>query len=202
PPKKRRAMKFDFRRPPRSGDDVATLAGVRKSFGPKRIYDGFDFQVRRGERWCVMGKNGAGKSTLLKMVAGALPPDGGTVKLGASLTVGYFAQQSLDLLDPDLTVWEQIQKDFPLEGVGVLRNLLGAFQFSGDDVEKRIRSLSGGEKSRLVMARMLLDPANVLVLEEAPKHLDVATQAMVIEALEHFEGPVVCVSHARTVLRG
>src|SRR5438132_8394506 len=178
PPKKRRAMKFDFRRPPRSGDEVATLAGVKKAFGAKRVYDDFDFQVRRGERWCVMGKNGAGKSTLLKMVAGTLPPDSGTVKLGASLTMGYFAQQSLDLLDPDLTVWEQIQKDFPLEGVGVLRNLLGAFQFSGDDVEKRVRSLSGGEKSRLVMARMLLDPPNFLVLDEPTNHLDVATKEM------------------------
>src|SRR5712691_10372477 len=188
PPKKRRAMRFDFRRPPRSGDDVATLAGVKKSFGPKRIYDGFDFQVRRGERWCVMGKNGAGKSTLLKMVAGALAPDDGTVKLGASLTMGYFAQQSLDLLDPDLTVWEQIQKDFPLEGVGVLRNLLGAFQFSGDDVDKRVRSLSGGEKSRLVMARMLLDPPNFLVLDEPTNHLDLATKEMLVEALRDFEG--------------
>jgi ATPase subunit of ABC transporter with duplicated ATPase domains len=202
PPKKRRAMKFDFRRPPRSGDEVATLAGVKKAFGAKRVYDDFDFQVRRGERWCVMGKNGAGKSTLLKMVAGTLPPDSGTVKLGASLTLGYFAQQSLDLLDPDLTVWEQIQKDYPLEGVGVLRNLLGAFQFSGDDVEKRIRALSGGEKSRLVMARMLLDPPNFLVLDEPTNHLDVATKEMLIEALKDFDGTMLFVSHDRTFLRG
>src|SRR5204862_2043114 len=128
PPKKRRAMKFDFRRPPRSGDDVATLAGVAKSFGAKRIYDHFDFQVRRGERWCVMGKNGAGKSTLLKMVAGALAPDAGTVKLGASLTMRYFAQQALDLLNPDLTIEEQLQHDFPHETIGALRSLAGAFQ--------------------------------------------------------------------------
>src|SRR5438552_5255143 len=202
PPKKRRAMKFDFRRPPRSGDDVATLAGVKKSFGPKRVYDDFNFQVRRGERWCVMGKNGAGKSTLLKMVSGALAPDDGTVKLGASLTMGYFAQQSLDLLDPDLTVWEQIQKDFPLEGVGVLRNLLGAFQFSGDDVDKRIRALSGGEKSRLVMARMLLEPPNFLVLDEPTNHLDLATKEMLVEALREFEGTMLFVSHDRTFLRG
>src|SRR5438552_1526206 len=202
PPKKRRAMKFDFRRPPRSGDDVATLAGVKKAFGAKRVYDDFDFQVRRGERWCVMGKNGAGKSTLLKMVAGTLPPDSGTVKLGASLTLGYFAQQSLDLLDPELTVWEQIQKDFPLEGVGVLRNLLGAFQFSGDDVDKRVRSLSGGEKSRLVMARMLLDPPNFLVLDEPTNHLDVATKEMLVEALQNFEGTMIFVSHDRMFLRG
>ncbi|MGN6182390.1 MAG: ABC-F family ATP-binding cassette domain-containing protein, partial [Thermoanaerobaculia bacterium] len=118
PPKKRKAMKFDFRSPQRSGEDVVALKGVTKSFGSRSIYDGFDFHIRRGERWCVMGKNGAGKSTLLKMIAGALTPDAGEVKLGASLKMGYFAQQSLDLLDPELTVWEQIQKDFPLEGVG------------------------------------------------------------------------------------
>jgi ATPase subunit of ABC transporter with duplicated ATPase domains len=202
PPKKRRAMKFDFRAPQRSGEDVVTLESVSKRFGSRTIYDGFDFHVRRGERWCVMGKNGAGKSTLLKLVAGALTPDQGAVRLGASLKVGYFAQQSLDLLDADLTVWEQMQKDFPLEGVGVLRNLLGAFQFSGDDVDKKIRSLSGGEKSRLVMARMLLDPPNFLVLDEPTNHLDLATKEMLVDALKDFEGTMLFVSHDRTFLRG
>ena len=202
PPKKRKVMKFDFRSPQRSGEDVVTIKAVKKSFGPRAIYDGFDFRVRRGERWCVMGKNGAGKSTLLKMIAGALPPDGGEVKLGASLKMGYFAQQSLDLLDADLTVWEQMQKDFPLESIAVLRNLLGAFQFSGDDVDKKIRSLSGGEKSRLVMARMLLDPPNFLVLDEPTNHLDLATKEMLVEALKDFEGTMLFVSHDRTFLRG
>ncbi|HEX2834301.1 MAG TPA: ABC-F family ATP-binding cassette domain-containing protein [Thermoanaerobaculia bacterium] len=202
PPKKRKAMKFDFRSPQRSGEDVVALKNVSKTFGARRIYNEFDFQIRRGERWCVMGKNGAGKSTLLKMVVGALTPDAGEVKLGASLKLGYFAQQSLDLLDPELTVWEQIQKDFPLEGVGTLRNLLGAFQFSGDDVDKRIRSLSGGEKSRLVMARMLLDPPNFLVLDEPTNHLDLATKEMLVEALNDFQGTMLFVSHDRTFLRG
>ncbi|HSP36009.1 MAG TPA: ABC-F family ATP-binding cassette domain-containing protein [Thermoanaerobaculia bacterium] len=202
PPKKRAVVRFDFRSPARSGDDVVTLKGVAKRFGTKMIYDGFDFHVRRGERWCVMGKNGAGKSTLLKMVAGALEPDRGDVRLGASLKVGYFAQQSLDLLDPDLTVWEQMQKDFPLESIGILRNLLGAFQFSGDDVEKKIRSLSGGEKSRLVIARMLLDPPNFLVLDEPTNHLDLATKEMLVDALKDFEGTMLFVSHDRTFLRG
>jgi ATPase subunit of ABC transporter with duplicated ATPase domains len=202
PPKKRRVMKFDFRSPQRSGEDVVALKGVHKSYGKRTVYDGFDFQVRRGERWCVMGKNGAGKSTLLKMVAGALTPDSGTVRLGASLKLGYFAQQSLDLLDPELTVMEQMQKDFPLEGMGTLRNLLGAFQFSGDDADKRIRSLSGGEKSRLVMARMLLDPPNFLVLDEPTNHLDLATKEMLVEALKDFEGTMLFVSHDRTFLRG
>src|SRR5688572_24273769 len=202
PPKKRKVMKFDFRSPQRSGEDVVTISGVKKSFGQRAIYDGFDFRVRRGERWCVMGKNGAGKSTLLKMIAGALPPDGGEVKLGASLKMGYFAQQSLDLLDAELTVWEQMQKDFPLESIAVLRNLLGAFQFSGDDVDKKIRSLSGGEKSRLVMARMLLDPPNFLVLDEPTNHLDLATKEMLVEALGGFEGSMLFVSHDRAFPRG
>ena len=202
PPKKRVAMKFNFRSPQRSGDDVATLKGVSKRFGSRAVYDAFDFHIRRGERWCVMGKNGAGKSTLLKMVAGALTPDSGDVRLGASLKMGYFAQQSLDLLDPELTVWEQFQKEFPLESIGTLRGLLGAFQFSGDDVDKRIRALSGGEKSRLVMARMLLDPPNFLVLDEPTNHLDLATKEMLVEALEDFEGTMLFVSHDRTFLRG
>ncbi len=202
PPKKRKVMKFDFRSPQRSGEDVVTISGVKKSFGQRAIYDGFDFRVRRGERWCVMGKNGAGKSTLLKMISGALQPDGGEVKLGASLKMGYFAQQSLDLLDAELTVWEQMQKDFPLESIAVLRSLLGAFQFSGDDVDKKIRSLSGGEKSRLVMARMLLDPPNFLVLDEPTNHLDLATKEMLVEALKEFQGTMLFVSHDRTFLRG
>jgi len=202
PPKKRKVMKFDFRTPQRSGEDVVTISGVKKAFGARTIYDGFDFRVRRGERWCVMGKNGAGKSTLLKMVSGALAPDGGEVKLGASLKMGYFSQQALDLLDPELTVWEQMQKDFPLEAIGVLRNLLGAFQFSGDDVDKKIRSLSGGEKSRLVMARMLLDPPNFLVLDEPTNHLDLATKEMLVEALKDFAGTMLFVSHDRAFLRG
>jgi ATPase subunit of ABC transporter with duplicated ATPase domains len=202
PPKKRRVMKFDFRSPQRSGEDVVALKGVHKSFGKRTIYDGFDFQVRRGERWCVMGKNGAGKSTLLKMVAGALPPDEGVVKLGASLVMGYFAQQSLDILDPDLTIEEQLQRDFPQESIGVLRNLAGAFQFSGDDVDKKIRMLSGGEKTRLVMARMLLNPPNFLVLDEPTNHLDLATKEMLLEALHDFEGTMLFVSHDRAFLKG
>jgi ATPase subunit of ABC transporter with duplicated ATPase domains len=201
-PKKRQVVHFDFRRPPRSGDEVAVLDGVTKSYGRRVVHDGLTFTIRRGERWCVMGKNGAGKTTLLRMVAGVLAPDAGTVRLGASLRLGYFAQQSLDLLDPDLTVWEQIQKDFPRESVGALRSLLGAFQFSGDEVEKKIRALSGGEKSRLVMARMLLDPPNFLVLDEPTNHLDLATKEMLVEALRDFEGTMLFVSHDRTFLRG
>jgi ATPase subunit of ABC transporter with duplicated ATPase domains len=201
-PKKRRVVKFDFRTPPRSGDQVAALEGVTKRYGRRLVHDGVNLTIRRGERWCVMGKNGAGKSTLLKMVAGVLEPDEGRIQLGASLKLGYFAQQSLDLLDPDLTIEEQLQKDFPNESIGMLRNLAGAFQFSGDEVDKKIRSLSGGEKTRLVMARMLLDPPNFLVLDEPTNHLDLATKEMLLEALSGFEGTMLFVSHDRAFLRG
>jgi ATPase subunit of ABC transporter with duplicated ATPase domains len=201
-PKKRAVVRFDFRRPPRSGEEVATLAGVSKRYGARVVHDGLSMTIRRGERWCVMGKNGAGKTTLLRMVAGVLPPDAGEVKLGASLKVGYFAQQALDLLDPSLTVWEQIQADFPHESVGALRSLLGAFQFSGDETDKKVRALSGGEKSRLVMARMLYDPPNFLVLDEPTNHLDLATKEMLVDALKDFDGTMLFVSHDRTFLRG
>ena len=202
PPRKRRVVNFDFRQPPRSGEQVVVIENLHKAYGRRVIYDGLTFTIRRGERWSVMGRNGAGKTTLLKMIAGALPPDSGSVRLGASLQMGYFAQQALDLLNPDLTVWEQIEKDFPQESIGALRNLLGAFQFSGDDVEKKIRALSGGEKTRLVMARMLLNPPNFLVLDEPTNHLDLATKEMLIHALKDYEGTMVFVSHDRTFLRG
>jgi ATPase subunit of ABC transporter with duplicated ATPase domains len=201
-PKKRRVVKFDFRSPPRSGELVATLEDVTKAYGTRTIHDHVNLVVRRGERWCVMGRNGAGKSTLLKMVAGVLPPDSGQVKLGASLKMGYFAQQALDLLDPDLTIEEQLRQDFPHESIGALRNLAGAFQFSGDEIDKKIRSLSGGEKTRLVIARMLLDPPNFLVLDEPTNHLDLATKEMLLESLADFDGTMLFVSHDREFLRG
>ncbi len=201
-PRRRKLVNFDFRTPPRSGDDVAMLSSVVKRYGDRTIYDGFNLTIRRGERWCVMGRNGAGKTTLLKMVSGSLAPDAGTVRLGASLQMGYFAQQSLDLLDPDRTLFEQMQNDFPLETQGTLRALLGAFQFSGDDVDKPVRALSGGEKSRLVIARMLLNPPNFLVLDEPTNHLDIETKEMLVIALANFEGTMLFVSHDRTFLRG
>jgi len=201
-PKKRHVVKFDFRVPPRSGDQVAVIEDLHKSYGSRVIYDGFSLTIRRGERWAVMGRNGAGKTTLLKMIVGATAPDAGSVRLGASLTMGYFAQQSLDVLDPDLTVFEQLQNDFPQDGIGSLRTLAGAFQFSGDDVDKPIRALSGGEKSRLAIARMLYNPPNFLVLDEPTNHLDLATKEMLVDALKDFEGTMVFVSHDRTFLRG
>jgi len=201
-PKQRHVVKFEFRVPQRSGDQVVVIEDLHKSYGARTIYDGFDLTIRRGERWAVMGRNGAGKSTLLKMIAGAVPHDSGSIRLGASLSMGYFAQQSLDTLDADLTIMEQLERDFPNDGIGSLRTLAGAFQFSGDEVGKRIRALSGGEKSRLAMARMLYNPPNFLVLDEPTNHLDMATKEMLVEALREFEGTMIFVSHDRMFLRG
>jgi ATPase subunit of ABC transporter with duplicated ATPase domains len=201
-PRRRKVVEFKFRQPPRSGEDVAELKSISKRYGQRAVFVGFDMRIHRGERWCVMGRNGAGKTTLLKIVSGALAPDHGRVRLGANLKLAYFAQQSLDLLDPALTVFEQMQGDFPLEGQGVLRTLLGAFQFSGTDVDKPIRVLSGGEKSRLVLAGMLFHPPNFLILDEPTNHLDLETKEMLVAALANFEGTMLFVSHDRTFLRG
>jgi len=200
-PKKRRVVKFEFRPPPRSGDQVAVLENVSKAYGRRVVHDHLSATIRRGERWCVMGKNGAGKTTLLRMVAGVLPPDSGEIALGASVGLGYFAQQALDLLDAGLTIEEQLQKEFAHESVGTLRSLAGAFQFSGDDIDKKVRALSGGEKTRLVMAIMLLNPPNFLVLDEPTNHLDLETKEMLIESLRGFEGTLLFVSHDRAFLR-
>ncbi len=202
PPRRRKVVEFQFQAPPRSGDDVVELKNVSKAYGPRVIYDDFSLMIRRTERWCVLGRNGAGKTTLLKLVAEKLAPDSGTVRHGANLKVGYFAQQSLEQLDPGLTVFEHLQQSFPTEGRGILRNLLGAFQFCGDDVDKPTRILSGGEKSRLVLAQMLFDPPNFLILDEPTNHLDLETKEMLVDSLSNFEGTMLFVSHDRTFLRG
>ena len=200
PPRRRQTVFFEFPPAPRSGEDVASLKNVHKGYGSRSIYEGFDFQVRRRERWCVMGINGAGKSTLLKLVAGATPPDDGTVAVGGSVKMGYFAQHAMDLLDGERTVFQSLEDAFPQAGQGSLRALAGCFGFSGDDVEKKCRVLSGGEKARLVMAKMLYDPPNFLVLDEPTNHLDMATKEMLITALSQFEGAMLFVSHDRHFL--
>ncbi|MET4175705.1 ATPase subunit of ABC transporter with duplicated ATPase domains [Bradyrhizobium sp. LA6.1] len=200
PPRRRQTVAFDFPPAPRSGEDVVALKNVHKGYGSKRIYDGLDFMIRRRERWCVMGVNGAGKSTLLKLIAGASEPDEGTVAVGGSVKMGYFAQHAMDLLDGERTVFQSLEDQFPTAGQGSLRALAGCFGFSGDDVEKRCRVLSGGEKARLVMAKMLFDPPNFLVLDEPTNHLDLATKEMLITALADFEGTMLFVSHDRHFL--
>ena len=201
PPRRRRVVEFEFRSPPRSGEDVAKLEGVSKGYGTRTIYSGFDWLIRRRERWCVMGVNGAGKSTLLKLVAGEATPDAGRVTVGGSVKLGYFAQHAMDLLDPADTVIDSLRSAFPLATIGSMRTLAGAFGFSGDDVEKSCRVLSGGEKARLVLAAMLYDPPNFLVLDEPTNHLDLATKDMLVTALSSFEGTMLFVSHDRQFLR-
>jgi len=200
PPKRRQTVAFEFLPAPRSGEDVVSLKNVHKGYGSRSIYQGLDFMIRRKERWCVMGINGAGKSTLLKLVAGSTAPDDGTVAVGGSVKMGYFAQHAMDLLDGERTVFQSLEDSFPQAGQGSLRALAGCFGFSGDDVEKRCRVLSGGEKARLVMAKMLYDPPNFLVLDEPTNHLDLATKEMLINALSEFEGTMLFVSHDRHFL--
>ncbi|HZI09501.1 MAG TPA: ABC-F family ATP-binding cassette domain-containing protein [Myxococcus sp.] len=200
PPKRRQTVMFEFQPAPRSGDDVVSLKNVHKGYGNRSIYEGLDFLVRRTERWCVMGVNGAGKSTLLKLVTGATQPDDGTVALGGSVKMGYFAQHAMDLLDGERTVFQSLEDAFPRAGQGSLRALAGCFGFSGDEVDKKCRVLSGGEKARLVMAKMLYDPPNFLVLDEPTNHLDMGTKEMLITALARYEGTMLFVSHDRHFL--
>ena len=200
PPKRRQTIVFEFPTAPRSGEDVVSLKNVHKGYGNRTIYEGLNFQVRRKERWCVMGINGAGKSTLLKLIAGSTKPDNGTVAVGASVKMGYFAQHAMEILDGDRTVFQSLEDQFPQAGIGSLRALAGCFGFSGDDVEKKCRVLSGGEKARLVMAKMLFDPPNFLVLDEPTNHLDLMTKEMLISALATYEGAMLFVSHDRHFL--
>src|SRR6201996_2332252 len=200
PPRRRQTVAFDFPTAPRSGEDVVSLKSVQKAYGSRVIYEGLDFMIGRKERWCVMGINGAGKSTLLKLVTGSTEPDDGQVSLGGSVKMGYFAQHAMDLLDGERTVFQSLEDAFPQAGQGSLRALAGCFGFSGDCVEKRCRVLSGGEKARLVMAKMLFDPPNFLVLDEPTNHLDLATKEMLIAALAEFEGTMLFVSHDRHFL--
>lgn len=200
PPRRRQTVAFDFLPAPRSGDDVINIKNLHKSYGSRVIYEGLDFMVKRRERWCIMGINGAGKSTLLKLVAGTTAPDQGSVAIGASVKMGYFAQHAMDVLDGDSTVLQWLEESFPKAGQSPLRALAGCFGFSGDDVEKRCRVLSGGEKARLVMAAMLFDPPNLLVLDEPTNHLDLDTKEMLIKALSSYEGTMLFVSHDRHFL--
>ena len=200
PPKRRQSLSFEFLPAPRSGEDVVNLRGVHKRYGKRVIYKGLDFLLRRRERCCVLGTNGAGKSTLLKLVTGATEPDAGSVALGGSVRMAYFAQHAMELLGGENTVFAQLEEAFPRAPQGSLRALAGCFGFSGDEVEKRTRVLSGGEKARLVMALMLYDPPNFLVLDEPTNHLDMATKEMLIAALAQYEGTMLFVSHDRHFL--
>jgi ATPase subunit of ABC transporter with duplicated ATPase domains len=202
PPRRRRSITFEFPAAPRSGEDVIKIEGLHKQYGSKVIYRGLDLMIRRKERWSVMGMNGAGKTTLLKLVAGAASPDSGSATLGAGVRLGYFAQHAMELLDPDKTVYETLEEAFPLASVGTLKSLGGCFGFSGSDIDKLCRVLSGGEKARVVMARLLYDRPNLLVLDEPTNHLDIGTKEMLLAALRDFEGTMLFVSHDRRFLAG
>jgi ATP-binding cassette subfamily F protein 3 len=205
-PPEQKVMKFDFPVPPRSGDDVLHLQSLDKEYRTvnddvKRVFSGLNGTIRRLEKIALVGVNGAGKSTLLKVITGQTEATAGDVLTGAGVTVGYFSQHSMDILHPEHTVFEAVQEVLPLENIGVIRNLCAAFLFQGDDVDKRIANLSGGEKSRVVLAKLLARPLNFLVLDEPTNHLDILSREVLLEALHKFEGTILLVSHDRHFLR-
>ncbi len=205
-PPEERAVKFEFQEPPRSGDDVVVMDNLSKVWltpeGKQHpVFSGVSGVIRRQNKVAVVGVNGAGKSTLLKILAGETEATGGTFSLGANVEIGYFSQHALEVLDPKKTIFETLQDVMPLANIGVIRNLLGAFLFSGDTVDKRIENLSGGEKSRVVLATLLARPLNLLILDEPTNHLDIRSREMLLEALKKFTGTVVLVSHDRHFLR-
>jgi ATP-binding cassette subfamily F protein 3 len=205
-PSEQKVVKFEFSEPPRSGDDAARFDMLAKSWSladgkQKSVFGGVSGLIRRGEKIAVVGVNGAGKSTFLKCLAGQVAPTSGSVTIGANVNLGYFSQHSMDLLDPKKTVFETVQDVMPMVSIGVIRNLCAAFLFQGDDVDKRIDRLSGGEKSRVVLAMLLARPINFLVLDEPTNHLDIQSREVLLEALKNFAGTVILVSHDRHFLR-
>jgi len=206
-PAEERAVKFDFPQAPRSGNDVVRMASLAKVWPPRdgnserSVFSGVSGVVKRLDRIAVVGVNGAGKSTLLKCIVGSTDPTDGSVVVGSNVKVGYFSQSSLDVLDPGKTIFDEIHDRIPDATIGFVRNLLGAFLFSGDDVYKKISVLSGGEKSRVVLATMLASPVNFLVLDEPTNHLDIKTREILLDALKNFDGTIMLVSHDRHFLR-
>jgi len=201
-----KVMKIRFEPVQRSGDLVVTLNTLAKEWpradgAPHPVFSGITGTVRRGDKIALTGVNGAGKSTLLKVITGQTPPTSGTATLGGSVELGYFSQYSGDLLTPTKTIMEEVHDRLPLASIGTIKNILGAFQFRGEDSEKKISVLSGGEKSRVMLACMLAVPVNFLVLDEPTNHLDIASREVLLEALKDFEGTLMVVSHDRYFLR-
>ncbi len=192
---------FDFPEPARSGDDVVKIKNLQKAYGEHVVHAGLDLVVRRAERWAVMGENGAGKSTLLKLIAGVIQPDAGSAELGASVSMGYFAQHQMETLNREATVLEDLLAHTRTIGIGILRNAAAAFGFQGEDVEKPIAVLSGGERARLALLKLMFDQPNLLVLDEPTNHLDLATKRSLMRTLANYPGTIVFVSHDRAFLR-
>ncbi len=205
-PAEEKVMKFDFPAPPRSGNDVIKFTNLSKTWPlengkSKKVFSGVNGIIQRLNKVAVVGVNGAGKSTLLKMIAGMTEPSSGSAVIGANVHTGYFSQHSLDILNPNKTIFDEIHDRIPDATIGFVRNLLGAFLFSGDDVYKKISVLSGGEKSRVVLATILAKPVNLLILDEPTNHLDIKSREILLEAIQTFDGTVVLVSHDRHFLR-
>jgi len=205
-PPEQKVISFEFPEPPRSGDDVVRMEELGKNWslpegGEKSVFGGISGVIRRQEKIAVVGVNGAGKSTFLKVLAGQTEASSGHYTIGANVSLGYFSQHAMDVLSPERTVFETVQDAIPQANIGTIRNLCAAFLFQGDSVDKRIRLLSGGEKSRLVLATLLARPINFLILDEPTNHLDIQSREILLGALQKFTGTVLLVSHDRHFLR-
>jgi ATP-binding cassette subfamily F protein 3 len=200
-PREARSVEILWPECPRGGDVAAVIKAVGMNYGEHRVLADVSLDIKRGERVAIMGVNGAGKSTLLKILAGELSPTVGEARLGAGIKHAYFAQHQTEILERDKTVFDAVAAVVPTASRGVVQNILGSLMFSGDDVEKKVSVLSGGEKTRVVLARIVANPSNVLILDEPTNHLDIRSREVLLEALKRFEGTIIFVSHDRHFLR-